>query len=167
MRPWFAPTRATATRLGLEVLSATPAAVTPWKRQVLPGSWGTLADVPCSPTPPGPPVFGHIASQSVGLAFWQQQTIGPGTMCFRGSITRPIRSLSTLRRAGRPNATQDSLPAAGLSLAGRDFHPLGSSLDFQGLSPSCRARLGLAHVVNTTFSGYFLFFDDMSISVEI
>lgn len=32
---------------------------------------------------------------------------------FRGSITRPRHSLSTLRRADRSTATQDSLPAAG------------------------------------------------------
>lgn len=32
---------------------------------------------------------------------------------FRGSITRPAHSLSTLRRVGYPTATQDSLPAAG------------------------------------------------------
>lgn len=33
---------------------------------------------------------------------------------FRGSIPRPAPSLSTLRRAGHPATTQDSLPAAGL-----------------------------------------------------
>jgi len=32
---------------------------------------------------------------------------------FRGSITRPAHSLSTLRSPGRPGTTQDSLPAAG------------------------------------------------------
>jgi hypothetical protein len=37
---------------------------------------------------------------------------------FRGSITRPLHSLSTLRHAGYPNATQDSLPSAGHALTG-------------------------------------------------
>ena len=32
---------------------------------------------------------------------------------FRGSITRPTSSLSTLRSGGYPNATQDSLPGGG------------------------------------------------------
>src|SRR5260370_40727088 len=39
-------------------------------------------------------------------------------------------SLSTLRSAGYPNATQDSLPAGGLALAGRDSNPLGCSPGF-------------------------------------
>ena len=37
---------------------------------------------------------------------------------FRGSITRPLHSLSTLRHAGYPDATQDSLPPAGHALTG-------------------------------------------------
>jgi hypothetical protein len=37
----------------------------------------------------------------------------PQIALFRGSITRPMHSLSTLRSRGRPNTTQDSLPAAG------------------------------------------------------
>ncbi len=45
----------------------------------------------------------------------------PTMINFRGSITRPDHSLSTLRSAGRPAATQDSLPAAGL-LCRAGFH---------------------------------------------
>jgi hypothetical protein len=37
---------------------------------------------------------------------------------FRGSITRPLTWLSTLRRMGHPTATQDSLLAAGPALPG-------------------------------------------------
>ncbi len=37
----------------------------------------------------------------------------PTTNEFRGSITRPASSLSTLRSGGCPNATQDSLPGGG------------------------------------------------------
>lgn len=53
---------------------------------------------------------------------------------YRGSITRPTRSLSTLRSMGRPMTTQDSVPAAdplcrvGLSthrVPMKGFRPLG------------------------------------------
>ncbi len=37
----------------------------------------------------------------------------PTTHSFRGSITRPVRSLSTLRSRRRRRSTQDSLPAGG------------------------------------------------------
>jgi len=37
----------------------------------------------------------------------------PTQIGFRGSITRPASSLSTLRSGGYPNATQDSLPGGG------------------------------------------------------
>ena len=42
----------------------------------------------------------------------------PRIFVFRGSITRPLTWLSTLRRVGRPTATQDSLLAAGPALPG-------------------------------------------------
>lgn len=38
------------------------------------------------------------------------------SVTFRGSITRLIRSLSTLRRLDRSSATQDSLPVGGQPL---------------------------------------------------
>ena len=41
-------------------------------------------------------------------------------------MTRPARSLSTLRREGRPSATQDSLPAVGRTLPGGIGYPLDS-----------------------------------------
>jgi len=44
---------------------------------------------------------------------------------FRGSITRPTYSLSTLRSPGCPGTTQDSLPAGGL-LCRAGFEPAGS-----------------------------------------
>jgi len=46
-------------------------------------------------------------------------------MKFRGSITQRLISLSTLRREGRPSATQDSLPAAGPALPGGIGYPQG------------------------------------------
>src|SRR5258708_40047926 len=45
-------------------------------------------------------------------------TKAPSVLSFRGSITRPLTSLSTLRRVGRPTTTQDSLLAAGPALPG-------------------------------------------------
>ena len=42
-------------------------------------------------------------------------TKAPRVLSFRGSITRPLTWLSTLRRVGRPTTTQDSLLAAGRS----------------------------------------------------
>ena len=55
-------------------------------------------------------------------------------MNFRGSITRLWHWLSTLRRMGRPNTTQDSLPAAGLALPDGLEYPQGSNERFRGVS---------------------------------
>ena len=67
---------------------------------------------------------------------------------FRGSITRPARSLCTLRRRGRPRTTQHSVPVDGQSLPARDLHPTGHKKRFQVAtlpsslpSPSSRLRL--------------------------
>ena len=46
-------------------------------------------------------------------------TSAPTLRSFRGSITRPACSLSTLRSLGRPTTTQDSVPAAGQLCRGR------------------------------------------------
>ena len=65
---------------------------------------------------------------------------------FRGSITRPTRSLCTLRRAGYPTTTQHSVPAVGtLSRAGMNTRwvPMRSFRDV--LTSSQSPRLGLAH----------------------
>jgi hypothetical protein len=57
------------------------------------------------------------------------------TLTFRGPIPQPAPSLSTLRGHGRPCAssttTQDSLPAGGPALAGRDFYPQGHATRFR------------------------------------
>ena len=45
-------------------------------------------------------------------------TKAPSVLRFRGSITRPLTSLSTLRRVGCPTTTQDSFLAAGPALPG-------------------------------------------------
>jgi hypothetical protein len=48
------------------------------------------------------------------VAFRRFKNVGSHEdITFRGSITRPTHSLSTLRSPGRPGTTQDSLPAVG------------------------------------------------------
>lgn len=49
---------------------------------------------------------------------------------FRGSMTRPARSLSTLRSPGYPGATQDSLPAGG-HLCRAGISPAGLHVRFR------------------------------------
>jgi hypothetical protein len=87
----------------------------------------------------------------------------PTTISFRGSITRPARSLSTLRSHGRPCTTQDSLPAGGppwpvgIRTRGVPSRSFSRVLYMASSSP----RLGLAHlnsrlvrVVNGAFDEY-------------
>jgi hypothetical protein len=50
---------------------------------------------------------------------------------FRGSITRLLQSLSTLRGLGHPRTTQDSLLAAGQTLPDGIVYPQGHSERFQ------------------------------------
>jgi hypothetical protein len=51
---------------------------------------------------------------------------------FRGSITRPIDSLSTLRSRGHPRTTQDSLPTRWLGFGRTGLSPAGLFIEFQG-----------------------------------
>jgi hypothetical protein len=53
---------------------------------------------------------------------------------FRGSITRLRHWLSTLRRPGRPDTTQDSLPAVGQTLPDGLGYPQGSIERFHDVS---------------------------------
>jgi len=70
-------------------------------------------DVPCSPTPAGPVGPGQFSP--ISAAFRSRKVVGSrDAILFRGSITRPIHSLSTLRSRDCSRTTQDSLPAAGL-----------------------------------------------------
>src|SRR5690606_39151410 len=84
--------------------------------------------MPRSSTPAGP-LCQAIRLRWLPSAFATTST--PATTRLRGSITRPAHSLSTLRSAGHPTTTQDSLPARRPPLAGRDSHPLGSIMRFQ------------------------------------
>jgi hypothetical protein len=99
------------------------------RHEDLPGPLETLERVPRSSTPvldqgstPLPPSpFAFRLIESVG------QT---RRFVFRSSITRPTFSLRTLRRHGYPCSTQHSLPGGGVTLPGRDSHPLGSVAEF-------------------------------------
>jgi len=51
--------------------------------------------------------------------------VGSRNSLFRGSITRPAHSLSTLRSQGLPWTTQDSLPAGGWPWPGGSGYPQG------------------------------------------
>src|SRR5271166_824132 len=73
---------------------------------------------PCSSTPVG---SGRLSGPRVSCLTRPpavSTTKAPSVLYFRGSITRPLTSLSTLRRMGRPTTTQDSLLAAGPALPG-------------------------------------------------
>src|SRR5208337_2361705 len=73
---------------------------------------------PCSSTPAG---SGRLSGPRVSCLTRPppvSTTKAPSVLYFRGSITRPLTSLSTLRRMGRPTTTQDSLLAAGPALPG-------------------------------------------------
>jgi hypothetical protein len=56
------------------------------------------------------PLSRRLAARGYCLPLLRRRRL-PQPRFLRGSITRPIRSLSTLRRVGRPTTTQDSLPA--------------------------------------------------------
>jgi hypothetical protein len=77
-----------------------------------------FANMLCSSTPADrmhPATTTHSVLPSVRLT-----TSAPRSVTFRGSITRPVRSLSTLRGSDySDHTTQDSLPAGGQPWRGR------------------------------------------------
>jgi len=58
------------------------------------------------------------------------RTSAPAKRSFRGSITRPARSLISASPRRLPDATQDSLPVGGQPLPSGTDHPPGSSSPF-------------------------------------
>ena len=81
-------------------------------------------NAPCSSTPAGLQVPGHSWHWNAAAAYYE----GVGSrefQFFRGSITRLIHALSTLREMGLPIAAQDSLPAVGRTLPDGTGYPLG------------------------------------------
>lgn len=88
-----------------------------WKTADLPGSWGALMRA-CPALRPRRNSGGLAITSVSVLPSVVSKTSAPAKRSFRGSITRPTRSLSTLRSDGYPATTQDSLPAAGQALPG-------------------------------------------------
>ena len=92
-----------------------PAGIRRGANRVLPSSWGTfIIRLPCSnPTPAG-----LLTSDHCDVAAWplvcKKQRLP--RKVFRSSIAWLSNWLSTLRSAGYPNTTQDSLPVAGQAL---------------------------------------------------
>ena len=135
----------TPTSLGIFLRGARTASRTRNNR-ALPGSWATLAYMPCSQTPAECPYQAITAPTLLPSAI--PNTSAPHGH-FRGSITRPARPLCTLRRWGRPHTTQHSVPVDGQSLPVRDLHPTGHNKRFQVATlpsslPSPSSRLCLA-----------------------
>ncbi len=97
----------------------------PRRWQGLPGSWVNPDGVHALLSDPGgPSVPGRYGAE--GIAFRLLDDVGSSMRSFRGCITRPAPSLSTLRRLGYPNTTQDSLPAGGHPWPGRIEYLQGS-----------------------------------------
>ncbi len=96
----------------------------------------SLPCVPWSYAPADPPAQGLRGRQPLRFAPSASPSEHPDSSASATSpisepSPRPTCSLSTLRRAGCPVATQDSLPADGLVLAGRDSNPLGRATWFR------------------------------------
>ena len=92
-----------------------PAGIRRGANRVLPSSWGTsVVRLPCSnPTPAGLLVSDHCDTAAWPLVCKKQRL---PRKVFRSSIAWLSVSLSTLRSAGYPYTTQDSLPVAGQAL---------------------------------------------------
>ena len=94
-----------------------------------------LMNVPCSSTP-AESSRSATAARRCCLPLSRQCRL-PRLLCFRGSITRPTHSLSTLRRMNYSIATQDSLPDGWPAFPGGTDFPLGPNERFQvNLPPS-------------------------------
>ncbi len=79
--------------------------------------------------PGGTSARGHYCASMLPSAFLTASA--PAIRVFRGSITRPTHSLSTLRRVGHPTTTQDSLPDGWPAFPGGTDYPRGSNERFQ------------------------------------
>ncbi len=87
-----------------------------WRRRDLPGLGDPCTHAPL-PDPGGAPAPGPFGT-GVGV-FRSTDGVDPARIYFRGSITRPARSLCTLRSRGHPRTTQHSVPAGGQPWPGR------------------------------------------------
>jgi len=107
---------------------------------------------PCSSTPAGPGTRYGKGSTYPTRPPHQSKTRAPHSCKFRGSITRLLVSLSRLVVVVSHHCTQDSLPAAGPSLAGRDFNPQGFYERFLSIKLVLLSRAFLAQASFWRFS---------------
>src|SRR5208282_6238897 len=118
-RPWFAPLGRGRPTGGQGVVdSGLPSGLTMETSGSLRFLGNPGGHCPCSSTPAG---SGRLSGPRVSCLTRPppvSTTKAPSVLYFRGSITRPLTSLSTLRRMGRPTTTQDLLLAAGPALPG-------------------------------------------------
>lgn len=106
------------------LITRSPSGICARRRQGLPGSWGSPGTHALLSDPGGSRRPSPMRGVSRGRRCQITRRL-PQQTVFRGSITRPTHSLSTLRSAGHPYATQDSLPAGGWPLPGGVRYPLG------------------------------------------
>lgn len=102
---------------------------------------------PAGPTCPQP--VHDFGRREVSTAFWSDNTIDPGTDPFEAPSHGPLaRCLRFVARVAPGTSTQDSLPACWLRFDRAGLSPAGLRPRLSGShrsSPSCRARLRLAH----------------------
>jgi hypothetical protein len=122
------------------------------RRQGLPGSWRVPMHA-CPALRPRRDETCQADDDTLARPSRDLSRSAPATgFQFRGSITRPACSLSTLRSVGHPTATQDSLPAGRPASAGRGWLRAGlvrmvSGPYLYGGIPSSIPRLRLAHQI--------------------
>jgi len=102
-----------------------------WRRQDLLRSWGTQCALALLSDPGGTDASGHCNAPARPPLCPRRRL---PHLVLRGSITRLRHWLSTLRRPGRPDTTQDSLPVVGQTLPDGLVHPQGSNKRFRAVS---------------------------------
>lgn len=113
------------------------------KNRDLPGSWGTLADVPWSLTPPR---LRHQAIVAPSFCLPPTQQRRPADLILIEAAPQgPPRPLSTLRSRSHPRTTQDSLPAGGQPLPDGFGTRRVPSKGFRRYIASSSPKLCLAH----------------------
>ncbi len=124
--------RARRQPVGQEVISpdTSHAACEEWKRQGLPGSWGTRMYVPCSSTPAGPRAPGHYRASVLPSAFWT--TSAPAISTISG-LTHTARTFAVY-------ASQDGSPHHHARLASGCWPALPDGIDYP-LGPNERFQL--------------------------
>ena len=105
-----------------------PPALPSWRQRALPGSWAHPLRI-CPALRPRPGLrakpYRHVGAAPAESMHDEGPSDQNPALIFRGSITRLLQSLSTLRRQGRPCSAQDSLPAASYALPGGVGYPQG------------------------------------------